>query len=368
MSSYIVSFLNRQPSRRNEGTQIAFRQLGRSRTPNHKESHGNAINLTKRQSPLAKEANIFKENLSEVLLSDSAIKRWREADFSDDSSPGENDYQNVSSPYDRIVTDSSPLRRSPSPRSRSFCQPVFEDDIDVVKDSLLDNTQKASTRMTTCTRGNSILSQMLNNPISQAQRKKRNDPSVKNPALKRNKSRARGEGVRNKSVKDLKAVQTGFAEEKHALMSRDINSSSYSQRLESAISTSKPLTKNRIADYEVGKLIAKGSYSLVRHGMRKKDKVPVAIKTYDHSKLLDVQKRIGVDREINALKQLDHPHIINMMDSFSSKMQTCIVMEEVGTCTLYKFVKSHADNRLTCKGNSEVDQKPLEYFLSWWMQ
>lgn len=359
MSLYDGDFLRRQSSRRIDAVQVAFRHLSRSKSPKHKESHGSTAQMGNKMSPLAKEANIFKEFVYEALVSESAVKRWRELDNSDDSSPGEQDRLDVVTPYNRIVCRTDPLRRSLSPRSRPFCQPVFEEEVEIPKDKEAQKQHNVINNRSNTTRDNSILSQLLNNPIRETQRKRRNEPLARATNSKIQRSRTPVGNARDKSVKDQRAVNAKPFGGYQPLQARDINSQTYTQKLEASLSNSKHVSKGKLSDYEVGKLIAKGSYSLVKHGMRIIDKAPVAIKVYDHSKLIDMQKRMGVDREVNALKKLDHPNIIGMVDSFSTRMQTCIVMEQVGTCTLYKYVKSHLENRLSCQGSSENDQNHL---------
>ena len=55
----------------------------------------------------------------------------------------------------------------------------------------------------------------------------------------------------------------------------------------------------------------------------------LAIKIYQNSKLNDSMKRKAVQREILALKKIDHPHIIKMHDLIETAKQICIVTDYI---------------------------------------
>lgn len=55
----------------------------------------------------------------------------------------------------------------------------------------------------------------------------------------------------------------------------------------------------------------------------------LAIKIYQKSKLNDSMKRKAVQREILALKKIDHPHIIKMHDLIETAKQICIVTDYI---------------------------------------
>lgn len=54
-----------------------------------------------------------------------------------------------------------------------------------------------------------------------------------------------------------------------------------------------------------------------------------AIKIYQKVKLNDSMKRKAVQREIMALKKIDHPHIIKMYDLIETSKQICIVTDYI---------------------------------------
>lgn len=60
-----------------------------------------------------------------------------------------------------------------------------------------------------------------------------------------------------------------------------------------------------------------------------------AIKIYQKVKLNDSMKRKAVQREIMALKKIDHPHIIKMHDLIETNKQICIVTDYIQGISLH---------------------------------
>ena len=50
-------------------------------------------------------------------------------------------------------------------------------------------------------------------------------------------------------------------------------------------------------------------------------------------------KRKAVQREIMALKRIDHPHIIKMYDLIETTKQICIVTDYISGISLHQYVK-----------------------------
>lgn len=53
----------------------------------------------------------------------------------------------------------------------------------------------------------------------------------------------------------------------------------------------------------------------------------VAIKSYDKSKLVDVQKKQNVEREVKILMNLNHKHIIKLYTVVESTEHVNLIME-----------------------------------------
>jgi 5'-AMP-activated protein kinase catalytic alpha subunit len=64
-----------------------------------------------------------------------------------------------------------------------------------------------------------------------------------------------------------------------------------------------------------------------------------AIKIYQKAKLNDTMKRKAVQREILALRRIDHPNIIRMYDLIETPKQICIVTDFVQGISLHQYVK-----------------------------
>lgn len=106
-----------------------------------------------------------------------------------------------------------------------------------------------------------------------------------------------------------------------------------------AVSTSNP-TANNINNYKLDKNLGQGSYAVVKLATEKSSGEKVAIKIYEKYKLADPRKMKNVRREIQLLKQMDHPYIIKLHDSFENSKQIHLVMEYIGKQSLHGFLKA----------------------------
>lgn len=108
-------------------------------------------------------------------------------------------------------------------------------------------------------------------------------------------------------------------------------------------------TQNQFADWEVGseyeclKLLGQGSYGAVCSALQKSTGKKVAIKKMDGVFEDDVDcKRIL--REINLLRKLNHPYVVNVIDvlepSDRDKFDTIYVVLDLAESDLKKVIKS----------------------------
>lgn len=65
----------------------------------------------------------------------------------------------------------------------------------------------------------------------------------------------------------------------------------------------------------MGKIIGQGAYAIVRLAEHRETGQKFAIKIYEKTKLNDQMKRKAVQREIIALKQINHPNIIKTYEA-----------------------------------------------------
>ena len=72
--------------------------------------------------------------------------------------------------------------------------------------------------------------------------------------------------------------------------------------------------KNKIDDYTIIKEIGIGAYAVVKQAIHKPTNKEYAIKIYEKIKLLDIQKKNSVKREIAILASIDHPSLIKIYE------------------------------------------------------
>ena len=89
----------------------------------------------------------------------------------------------------------------------------------------------------------------------------------------------------------------------------------------------------------MGKPIGQGAYAVVYVCYHKQSMRKFAIKIYQKAKLNDSMKRKAVQREIMALKKIDHPNIIKMYDLIETPKQICIVTDYIQGISLHQYVK-----------------------------
>lgn len=77
----------------------------------------------------------------------------------------------------------------------------------------------------------------------------------------------------------------------------------------------------RINDYVIGKEIGKGAYAVVKQAMHKPTGLKLAIKQYDKFKLMDQSRKSAVKREIQIMKNLDHPNIVKLYEVIDTPKQ-----------------------------------------------
>ena len=74
-------------------------------------------------------------------------------------------------------------------------------------------------------------------------------------------------------------------------------------------------TENKISHYEIGKIIGKGAYAIVKMCKNKITQEKFAMKIYEKKNLNDNIKKKCVSKEIEILKKLNHPNIVKLYDT-----------------------------------------------------
>jgi len=105
-----------------------------------------------------------------------------------------------------------------------------------------------------------------------------------------------------------------------------------------------PSTK--IEDFKLLHSLGKGSYAVVKLANHLRSSKQVAIKIYEKKNLYDPLKKASVEREIKLMRRLHHRNIIKYINDFSTTSQIHLVMEYVGSRSLYEYVKSGKNRHL----------------------
>ncbi|GCC35165.1 hypothetical protein chiPu_0013647 [Chiloscyllium punctatum] len=94
-----------------------------------------------------------------------------------------------------------------------------------------------------------------------------------------------------------------------------------------------------IFGYEIGEVIAEGTFSIVRKAFSQKLQRSVAIKVIDKSKQSDDYLTKCLPREVSIFAECSHPNIIKVYQIIESSEHTLFIMEEA-KADLYDFIDS----------------------------
>jgi MAP/microtubule affinity-regulating kinase len=93
-------------------------------------------------------------------------------------------------------------------------------------------------------------------------------------------------------------------------------------------------------------VLGSGAYAVVRIATNLTENKKYAIKSYSKEKLKEPHKRNNLRREIQIMKKLDHPGIIQMSEALKSSKQVHIVLEYFKGMSLSHFLKTRAGKRI----------------------
>ncbi len=91
--------------------------------------------------------------------------------------------------------------------------------------------------------------------------------------------------------------------------------------------------------YRVERKLGKGAMGNVFLAMDLQEDEPVAIKTISQDLYQNDEVRERFNREVSALRKLNHPNIIGYVDTFTASGRACLVMEFVGGGTLTDVIR-----------------------------
>ena len=113
---------------------------------------------------------------------------------------------------------------------------------------------------------------------------------------------------------------------------------------------------NKISHYEIGKIIGKGAYAIVKLCKNKITQEKFAIKIYDKKKLKDHIIKKCITKEIEILKKLNHPNIVKLYDVIYTDKYILLIQELVNGISLRDYYNTEIRNQ---KDISETKYKLL---------
>eukprot|EP00347_Sterkiella_histriomuscorum_P003207 403365182 len=100
------------------------------------------------------------------------------------------------------------------------------------------------------------------------------------------------------------------------------------------------MINSNFRDYEIQTLVGQGAFGSVQRAIHRTSRSVVALKSYDKQKIMsDQYRKESLKKEIDILRNLDHPNIIKLYDSIDNGLKVNLVMEYVEGKSLYSFLR-----------------------------
>ena len=96
--------------------------------------------------------------------------------------------------------------------------------------------------------------------------------------------------------------------------------------------------KCELVNYEIKKVIGKGTFGKVKLAIHKKTGEKVAIKILEKSKIQDQGDRERISREIHILKIIRHPNIVQLYEIFEDEEKLYLIMEYMPNGELFDHI------------------------------
>ncbi|ETO28453.1 snf1a Snf1-related kinase SNF1a [Reticulomyxa filosa] len=94
----------------------------------------------------------------------------------------------------------------------------------------------------------------------------------------------------------------------------------------------------QIGLYQLGRTLGVGSFSKVKLGVHGPTGKRVAIKILNKQQLKKLEMEAKINREIEILAQLNHPHVIRLYEMIETGSDICLVMEYVPKGELFDYI------------------------------
>ena len=100
-----------------------------------------------------------------------------------------------------------------------------------------------------------------------------------------------------------------------------------------------PLNKNEIiCEFIIKDKLGEGAFGSVRLGINKQTGEKVAIKILEKSKIKKIEDKIKFDREIEILKKLKHPNLVQLYCVVETEKQIYLIMEYIQGKELFQYI------------------------------
>ncbi|KAI4386182.1 hypothetical protein MLD38_004137 [Melastoma candidum] len=103
--------------------------------------------------------------------------------------------------------------------------------------------------------------------------------------------------------------------------------------------------KRRVGKYEVGRTIGEGTFAKVKFARNSETGEPVALKILDKEKVLKHKMAEQIKREIETMKLIKHPNVVQLYEVIGSKTKIFLVMEFVTGGELFDKIVNHGRMR-----------------------
>ena len=118
--------------------------------------------------------------------------------------------------------------------------------------------------------------------------------------------------------------------------------------------------ENKLSHYEIGKIIGKGAYAVVKVCKNKITQEKFAMKIYEKKNLKDHIIKKCITKEIEILKKLNHPNIVKLYDVIYTEKYFLLIQELVNGISLRDYYNTEIRNQ---KSLSENKYKLLTLFF-----
>ena len=155
-----------------------------------------------------------------------------------------------------------------------------------------------------------------------------------NPLLNYNRQNNKSKSKKRKAISKEK--------ENHYFHTNSSNENLYSH-------FSKFISSTKIEDYDFSEnyILGIGSFAEVKLGIHKYTQKKYAIKIYDKSKFIDLDKINTIENEISILKKLNHVNIMKLYDVIDTKNYLYLILEYIDGISLLEKIQRSSNRKIS---------------------